>query len=42
MELFSAVNAEFGISIVQVTHSAACAAAGRGVIRIDDGRIIDE
>ena len=39
MELFSAVNKEFGVSIVQVTHSAACAAAGRGVIYINDGKV---
>jgi len=38
MELFNTVNKELGISIVQVTHSPFCAAAGRGIIKINDGR----
>jgi len=42
MGLFNAVNREFGISVVQVTHSAACAAAGRGIIRINDGKMVEE
>ena len=39
MDLFKTVNKEFGTSIIQVTHSGICAAAGSRTIRINDGKI---
>jgi len=39
MHLFSTVNKEFGISILQVTHSEECAGVGSRIIRINDGKI---
>jgi len=39
MQLFSTVNNEFGISIIQVTHSHFCASISNQVIKINDGRI---
>jgi len=42
MDLFKLVNKEFGISIIQVTHSKICAGAGTRIIRINDGRIEDK
>lgn len=39
IELFKAVNKDLGVSIVQVTHSSVCAAAGTKIIKINDGKI---
>ena len=39
MRLFTAINAEFGTSIIQVTHSDYCAQASKSIIRINDGQI---
>jgi len=39
MELFKAINNEFGVAIVQVTHSAECAKAGKTIITINDGKV---
>jgi len=40
MQLFSSINKELKISIVQVTHSETCAKISNQIIRIDDGRIV--
>ncbi|MCL2522567.1 MAG: ABC transporter ATP-binding protein [Erysipelotrichales bacterium] len=39
MALFKAINEEFGIAIVQVTHSMECAKAGKALITINDGKV---
>lgn len=38
MELFSRINKEKGITILQVTHSEKCAAYGSRIVRIENGR----
>jgi len=40
MRLFETAVKEFGVTIIQVTHSDVCAEASHRVIRIDDGRIV--
>lgn len=42
MELLKKINVDFQTTIVQVTHSAQNASYGNRIIRIADGRIIDE
>ena len=39
MRLFTAINKEFGTSIIQVTHSDFCAKESRSIIRINDGQV---
>jgi putative ABC transport system ATP-binding protein len=39
MQLFTDINAEFGTSIIQVTHSDFCAAKSHKIITINDGKI---
>ena len=41
MELFRRINQERGITILQVTHSQTCAAAGSRIIRLDSGVIVE-
>lgn len=40
MRLLSSVNAEYGVTVVQVTHSESNALYGGRIIRISDGRIV--
>ena len=40
MELFSKLNKEKGLTILQVTHSEQCAAYGTRTIRLEDGKTI--
>jgi len=40
MELFSRLNKEKGLSILQVTHSEDCASYGTRVIRLENGKTI--
>lgn len=40
MELFSKLNKEKGLTILQVTHSEKCAAYGTRIIRLEDGKTI--
>ncbi len=40
MELFSRINKEKGITILQVTHSEKCAGYGSRIVRIENGRMI--
>ncbi len=40
MELLTRLNREKGVTVVQVTHSEACAAYGSRIIRLSDGRVI--
>lgn len=42
MELFKKINAEKGITILQVTHSERCAKYGKRIVRMENGRVIDE
>ena len=39
MDLFAMVNKKLGTSIIQVTHSMACAKVGKTIIKINDGKI---
>ena len=40
MELFSKLNKEKGLTILQVTHSEKCASYGTRIIRLEDGKTI--
>ena len=40
MELFSKLNREKGLTILQVTHSGQCAAYGTRTIRLESGKTI--
>jgi ABC-type lipoprotein export system ATPase subunit len=40
MELFRKLNAEDGVTIVQVTHSETNAAFGKRVVRLADGLLL--
>lgn len=40
LELLKAANREYGISIIQVTHSIEAARAGSRIIRISDGQVV--
>ena len=40
MELFSKLNKEKGLTILQVTHSEKCAAYGTRIIKLEDGKTI--
>lgn len=42
MDLFKKINAEKGITILQVTHSESCAAYGKRIVRMENGRVIGE
>lgn len=42
IELFKLINTELGATILQVTHSDACAEAGSRIVTIDDGKISQE
>lgn len=42
MELFKKINKEKGITILQVTHSEEAALYGNRIIRLADGRIIED
>lgn len=42
MELFKSINKEKGITILQVTHSEEAALYGNRIIRLSDGRIIED
>ncbi len=42
MELFTTINKEKGITILQVTHSPECASYGNRIVRLVDGKTIDE
>jgi putative ABC transport system ATP-binding protein len=41
MRLFQKINAERGATIVQVTHSEEAARSGNRIIRVKDGRIVE-
>ena len=41
MELFKRVNEEFGTTIIQVTHSEACAGVSKRVVRMMDGKVAE-
>jgi putative ABC transport system ATP-binding protein len=40
MELFSKLNKEKGLTILQVTHSEQCASYGTRIVRLEDGKTI--
>ena len=40
MELFRKLNQEKGMTILQVTHSEACAEYGTRIIRLEDGKTV--
>ena len=40
MELFSKLNKEKGLTILQVTHSERCASYGTRIIKLEDGKTI--
>ena len=40
MELFSKLNKEKGLTILQVTHSESCASYGTRVIKLENGKTI--
>ena len=40
MELFSKLNKEKGLTILQVTHSEQCAEYGSRIIRLEDGKTV--
>ena len=40
MELFTKLNQEKGITILQVTHSPDCASYGNRIVNIENGRIV--
>lgn len=42
MELFTKINKEKGITILQVTHSSECAGYGSRIIRLHDGKTVAE
>jgi putative ABC transport system ATP-binding protein len=42
MQLLRRGNAEFGVTILMVTHDPVCASYGQRVIRLMDGRIIED
>lgn len=42
MKLFKRLNEEKGITILQVTHSAECAAYGNRIVRLSDHKLTDE
>lgn len=42
MELFKKINEEKKITILQVTHSESCAAYGKRIVRMENGRVISE
>ncbi len=42
MQLLHRLNAERGVTVIQVTHSRETAAYGSRIIRLSDGRVIDE
>lgn len=41
LALLSSINKEFGITVIQVTHSLNAANVGDRIIRISDGKVID-
>lgn len=41
MELLTDLNRQFGITVIQVTHSPQAAAYGNRIIRLSDGEIVD-
>ena len=42
MQLLKRVNSEFGTTVIQVTHNEHNAEYGSRIIRIRDGKIVDE
>lgn len=42
MELLGRINKELGVTVIQVTHSEAAAAHGSRIIRLHDGRVVEE
>ena len=40
MELFSKLNKEKGLTILQVTHSERCASYGTRIVKLEDGKTI--
>lgn len=42
MELFRKINAEKGITILQVTHSERCAKYGKRIVYMENGQVISE
>jgi putative ABC transport system ATP-binding protein len=42
MELLGQINREMGVTVIQVTHSEAAAAHGTRVIRLCDGRVVEQ
>lgn len=42
MELFRKINAEKGITILQVTHSERCAKYGKRIVYMENGQVINE
>ena len=41
MELFRRLNQEKGLTILQVTHSAECAAYGNKIVRLEDRKLVE-
>ena len=41
MELFRRLNQEKGLTILQVTHSAECAAYGSRIVRLEDRKLVE-
>ena len=42
MELFRRLNQEKGLTILQVTHSAECAAYGSRIVRLEDRKLVEK
>ncbi|MBO5354942.1 MAG: ABC transporter ATP-binding protein [Clostridia bacterium] len=42
MKLLCHINAELGVTVLQVTHSEAAAAYGTRIIRLCDGRVVEQ
>ena len=42
LELLQRINREMGVTVIQITHSAAAAAYGTRILHVKDGRVVEE
>ena len=42
LELLQRINRELGVTVIQITHSAAAATYGSRILHLKDGRVVEE